>query len=235
MNCLGVNVIKKFLLAGVAVVFTASGALAADISEPAAYDWSGPYAGLIAGYSWSSFDVDADEPDDPPRFDVNQSFDVEGGLVGVEAGWNYQMDSVVLGIAGDIAVSAARDSSDFDVIDGDEIYIGEHEWLATLRAKAGFAMDNVLVYATGGLAGTQVKLTFEDQDVPVFRDSDEDTLWGWTAGGGVEVALGEIISLKAEYLYADFGSMDYNLTDEGLAGDLDVITHMVRGGVLVHF
>lgn len=217
------------------MLLVATSAEAADVVAPAEYDWSGPYAGFIAGYSWSKFDVDADQPDEPPRFLLNQSFDVDGGLIGVEAGWNHQIDSFVLGVSADIALSGAEDSSKFDVIDGDEVYVGQGEWFATLRARAGFAMDNILIYATGGLAGTEARLTFEDQDVPVFRVSDKGTVWGWTAGGGVEIALGEVISLKAEYLYADFGSMDFDLPPVDVSGDLDLTTQMVRGGVLVHF
>jgi opacity protein-like surface antigen len=43
-------------------------------------------------------------------------------------------------------------------------------------------------------------------------------LLGWTAGGGVELGLGESVSVKAEYLYSDFGSLDFNLLSGNLTG-----------------
>ena len=40
------------------------------------------------------------------------------------------------------------------------------------------------------------------------------TNWGWTAGGGLEYAWSNLVSLKAEYLFADLGnrSLTYPIT-----------------------
>lgn len=48
---------KKVLLAGAVSALMTGGAQAADIIEPTAHDWSGPYIGLQAGYGWGDSDA----------------------------------------------------------------------------------------------------------------------------------------------------------------------------------
>jgi outer membrane immunogenic protein len=227
-------VIRKSCLAVAVSLFTLTTAQAADIEPPAAFDWSGPYAGIIAGYSWSKFDTAPIDLPDSGTTDWNQSFDVDGALVGAEAGWNHQMDALVLGIAADASVLGTKGSSLIDLDDRDSYYVGELEWLATLRGKVGFALDNVLLFATGGVALTEAKLAYEDYDDGVLdiRFEDSDTMFGWVAGGGIEFALAPV-SVKIEYLYADFGDLNFDLSEE-IAGDAEVDTHILRGGLMFH-
>jgi outer membrane immunogenic protein len=227
-------VIRKSCLAVAVSLFTLTTAQAADIEPPAAFDWSGPYAGIIAGYSWSKFDTSPTDLPDSRTTNWNQSFDVDGALVGAEAGWNHQMDALVLGIAADASVLGTKGSSLIDLDDRDSYYVGELEWLATLRGKVGFALDNVLLFATGGVALTEAKLAYEDYDDGVLdiRFEDSDTMFGWVAGGGIEFALAPV-SVKIEYLYADFGNLDFHLSEE-IFGDAEVDTHILRGGVMFH-
>ncbi len=226
--------IRKSCLAAAISFFTLTTAQAADIEPPAAFDWSGPYAGIVAGYSWSSFDVSPTDLPNSDDFKWNQSFDVDGAFVGAEAGWNHQMDSVVLGIAADFSVMGAKGDSPIDVEDKDEIYVGELQWLATLRGKIGYALDNVLLFATGGAAMTEAKLAYEDYDRGVLdvRLEDTDTMFGWVAGGGIEFALAPV-SVKIEYLYADFDDLNFDLSEE-IFGDAEVDTHILRGGLMFH-
>lgn len=212
---------------------------AADIEMlPEAHDWSGFYIGILGGYSWSDFKVDNDEPDED-QFDRNQTFSVDDGLVGGEVGWNIQSDSIVYGVAADVAYSWAEGDSPEDVEDEDEIYVGEHDYFATLRGKVGYALDNVLIFATGGLALTNAELRYENYETdPPFaleeQSKSSDALLGWTIGGGIEVAFNEYFSVKAEYLYADFESLDYDFLDvtDSLSGDVDIDTHILRGGIV---
>ena len=100
---------KKYLLAGALVVASSSLALAADI-EPApepVYDWTGFYLGLNAGAAWnnSSVDNNFDQNNIDPAF-ANQIEDgIEGDQTaftgGAQAGYNWQIDSIVLGLEAD--------------------------------------------------------------------------------------------------------------------------------------
>ena len=77
-------------------------------------------------------------------------------------------------------------------------------WLGTLRARFGYAWDRVLVYGTAGGAGANVETALTGlpyQSSPVF---------GWTVGGGIEVAVAEHWTFKAEYLFVDLANAACN-------------------------
>ena len=77
--------------------------------------------------------------------------------------------------------------------------------------------------------------------IPIGSDSASATHTGWAAGVGVEAMVTEKISVKFEYLHADFGDEDYNYNlfpgspaDDTIgSADLDVDT--IRIGVNFHF
>ena len=92
-----------------------------------------------------------------------------------------------------------------------------------LRARLGVAAtDNVLVYATAGGAGGRHELS-------AGGFSDEQTLWGWTAGAGVDVKLTEQSFARLEYRYTDLGSETFTL------GGADYEVDTTSNKVLVGF
>jgi opacity protein-like surface antigen len=85
----------------------------------------------------------------------------------------------------------------------------DQNWLDSVRGRIGLAWDRqVMSYVTGGAAFTgtsaSVCLTTLAQCV-----SESQTRTGWIGGLGVEYAIFDNISLKVEYLHADFGSGRY--------------------------
>ena len=219
----------KTILLSSAILFAWSGitAQAADIiaEEPQVYDWSGIYLGVHAGYGWGDRDWDDDAGNFP---DETFRYDLRGAVAGGQIGFNFQIDNFVLGIEADGSWSDMRDTVvEFGFITAES----EVEWLATVRGRAGFAWDRFMIYGTGGVAFANV-----DTDVSAFfgDDSDSATHTGWAAGIGIEGMITERISLKAEYLHADFGKEDFNYysSTDGRA-DLDV--DIVRLGVNWHF
>jgi outer membrane immunogenic protein len=85
------------------------------------------------------------------------------------------------------------------------------DWLLTARARLGWALQpNLLIYATGGLALTNLRVSnsfSDDSDTAgIGGGSHTQIMTGWTLGGGAELALSRGWSVKAEYLYVDFGS-----------------------------
>lgn len=90
------------------------------------------------------------------------------------------------------------------------------DWLFTARGRVGWAFGNVLAYATGGLALTNLGATnsFIDNVILVANGGPGAGTWansttkvGWTVGGGVEWAWSRDWTVKAEYLYLNFGSV----------------------------
>jgi outer membrane immunogenic protein len=91
------------------------------------------------------------------------------------------------------------------------------DWFGTLRGRAGFVVhDNLLLYATGGLAYARVDHTLSDDCVGCgsppglnfgpFSQSNRHTKVGWTVGGGAELLHEANWLLRAEALYVDLGS-----------------------------
>src|ERR1700754_3054659 len=99
-------------------VSTLGAAHAADMPVKAnavspAYNWSGFYAGANAGYGFGAnpvvqtFALASDGGNQP-------SLSPAGWFGGVQAGYNLQMSSLVVGVEGDFQAGAQRDSICFD-------------------------------------------------------------------------------------------------------------------------
>lgn len=182
----------------------------APATAAAVYSWTGFYIGGNAGYAWGS--------QDPlvlfsNRFD-RQSFDISGGMIGGTIGAQIQQGYVVLGLEGDLGWANINGSS---IMTPSILGIGQGVTLnvsskisaiGTARARVGVAMNNVLLYATGG--GAFVKSSANATTVAgvpcgtlgVFPDCSASS-WrpGIAAGLGVEWGFTPNWSLKAEYLY----------------------------------
>ena len=88
------------------------------------------------------------------------------------------------------------------------------EWLATLRARAGYLVSpDVLVFATGGLALANLSVSNAYSDNWIYNGGgiggsrSASNARGYAFGGGAEWAIARGWALKAEYLRIDFGSL----------------------------
>lgn len=203
----------KFILATAAMALMASTAMAADliveevgvVDVPAdAYDWSGLYIGVNAGFGALKADQPYGDYDGYwyGSYYGNDEVSGNGFSAGVGAGVNAQFGSFVLGLDGDINWTNIEASAD------DEGYYeikSDWDWYATLRAKAGVAIDSLLLYATAGVAAVNTTYSFcyyaGDCGDYSYDESYTQTQFGLAAGVGAEVAVTEDISLKGEVLY----------------------------------
>ena len=152
-----------------------------------AYNWSGFYLGVNGGGAWGTSNWSA----------VSNSFNLSGGQVGGTAGMNWQTGHAVFGLEGDVDWSGVRGTAAPALCPG---CTTNNDWLATVRGRAGYAFDRLLVYGTGGAAFGNVQANFSNDPVT------SATKAGSTIGAGVEVALAPNWSAKAEYLFVDLGN-----------------------------
>ena len=98
-------------------------------------------------------------------------------------------------------------------------------WLGTARLRAGVALGPAFIYGTGGAGYGAFKSTqtLTTALASVTSTTQEQRL-AWVAGGGVELALSDRWSVRAEYLHIDAGS---NTTTYSLAG-VSLITGQSR-------
>ena len=125
------------------------------------------------------------------------NFSTSGYLIGGTLGGNYQWGQFVLGIEGDGDWTNLTGTSTTNCGVG---CTTQSDWLATVRGRAGYAFDRVLVYGTGGGAFANVQAAY------AALPFSSSTQTGWTAGGGVEFAFTPNLTAKVEYLYVDLGS-----------------------------
>jgi outer membrane immunogenic protein len=188
-------------------------------APPPVFNWTGFYAGVHAGYAWGGQDDNQSNLfDDPPT--PADNFDMDGFIGGVHGGYNWQMDQFVFGVEGDIDYTNIKGSEGYagyvpnlgyDYLDGSlEL---ESNWQASLRLRAGYAVDNFLMYATGGVAFADGKMTSSgiSDNLGGYSSDDSNTHVGWTIGVGAEYAFSPNWIARAELRYTDFGSKTYDL------------------------
>ncbi|WP_431322647.1 outer membrane protein [Rhizobium sp. YTU87027] len=174
------------------------------------FSWTGPYAGLRGGIGFLNSDFSVPG--------ASSSDDFNGGLVGGFLGANYQMDSIVIGIEGDL--SYTWNKKDLTVL-GTPTEAGT-DVSGSVVGRVGYAVDRALIFATAGWAATRATV-----DTPA---GDEDkTFNGWTVGAGLDYAFTDNLFGRAEYRYNDYGNEDI----QGANVDLD--EQVVSAGIGVKF
>lgn len=204
------------------------------------WSWAGFYAGVNVGYGWASDPTtltdtttvssvtsrDADVPD--PTFVANPTtmssavgagnIDPNGWLGGIQGGYNWQSNSFVYGLEGDIQITGQKGSVTICDTAGCPAGAGtatdtlKMPWFGTLRARFGFTPSpRWLVYGTGGLAIAEIKESVTEGPVGGGAGGaafgTDATRAGFAVGGGVEAALTDRWSLKIEYLCMGFGTV----------------------------
>lgn len=163
------------------------------------HDWNGLYIGLYGDLGgaenagWHDFTSSS-------AANLGATSDIGFGGGG-QIGWNFSDGSWLLGVEADIgkvhwdgfAVEAESATSDGD---GLEFSTGT---LSTVRARIGLVDDDVLVYATGGMAFLQGELYETEADETFdFKTS------GGVVGFGMEWAAANNLTIKLEGLYGFF-------------------------------
>jgi len=184
---------KKKLLAAAVTAMCAGAAVAADLPrgpapyyspvQPSVYNWAGVYAGLNLGYGWGKV--------------TNTGANPAGVLGGGQLGVNWQSGQFVYGVEGDLQASGADDTF--------AGYKFTNPWFGTVRGRAGYAFNNILLYGTLGLA-------FGDLRGEFAGAVETHTMAGWAGGVGGEVGLARNWSVKAEYLYMDLADRGFGIT-----------------------
>jgi len=217
--------------AGALVWMSVGPALAADIpaapvykapvAAPVVQNWYGFFIGVSGGYAWGRNGVDttAGVPLTPFAGQTTLAGNPRGGLGGLQWGSNWQFNRVVLGTIGDIYISDIKSSQTIAATVGAATAtatIDQHlKWFGTTRLRGGVLLtDNLLVYASGGIAsgrGQSTFLTTTNLGCPAIGcpfGTGSKNMWGWAGGAGVEYLSGPW-SARVEYLHYDLGTLSY--------------------------
>lgn len=214
--------------------------IGAAAAQDQAYDWSGAYIGVQAGYGWGK----SDGRFTSAMFDLSlaNKLSSDGAFGGIFGGYNYQTSSnAVLGLDVDLNAAALKGSDDYwdATVFGHFIPNSDYiptrtrlDWSGSVRARLGYAMDRILPYVAVGFSFADYKIHVTD----ALQDritQNKATFTGWNIGGGVEYAATDNILLRGEYRYTDFGRRSIKF--EGLPGKVDLNTHDLRFGIAYKF
>ncbi|MDT2021744.1 porin family protein [Methylocella sp. CPCC 101449] len=188
---------RHLLLGSVAAfALVAGGAQAADLPRRAAppapvyvapiFTWTGFYVGAQVGGGWGRTEFGG------------LTYNANGVVGGLHAGYNLQFGSIVAGVEGDIEATSLKGSTTIGI----NTFKTTVPWQGSLRARLGVGFDRALIYVTGGVAFAGLK---HEVFIPPFALSNQSTRTGWTLGGGVEYAFSPTWSIRAEYRYTDYG------------------------------
>jgi len=188
--------IKQALLTSAAIAALPLG------TADAADHWAGFYVGANVGGIWGQSVQTVDRDTDPSLLRIPANTSGPSGVIGgLQAGYNWQLSNIVLGIEGDYDLASAQKTGVTAPFDTHNTGLSD---LATLRGRIGWAFDRLLPYATGGVAVARLTDELVDTSVPLGSVSRGNSATGWTAGGGLEYAFDRHWSAKAEYLYDKF-------------------------------
>jgi len=232
-------------------------------------NWSGFYIGLNAGGASGANTTDSfsgNAATDPffaaNEFPTRLLPDPVGLFGGAQVGYNSQLnDWFIGGVEADIqggrisGIGTETPTPVFFVPFMTSI-AQQSNWFGTVRVRAGYTpWQNLLIYATGGLAYGEVETSFNAIATGFTLDtcplnftcttgSSSSVRAGWTAGAGFELMLDPHWSIKAEYLYVDLGSLSATATPAPagvplpayrFTGTAQFQENIVRAGVNWHF
>jgi outer membrane immunogenic protein len=193
------------------------------------FNWTGIYLGINGGYGWGRQD---------PLSHITSQYDkvntdMDGWMFGGTFGAQIQSGHVVLGIEGDVDWANIKGTTTITpTILGvpapfSAALATDITSVSTVRTRVGYAVQNWLLYSTGGLAVVRGKTNASLAGVACgtagnLRCSGDSIRVGVAAGGGVEYGITPNWSAKLEYVWIG-----------AVANDADINT--VRGGINYRF
>jgi outer membrane immunogenic protein len=221
-----------------------------------AYNWSGFYLGVNAGYTFGE-DDDITTTGQAAGNILNVAIgarpgrvrlDRDGFIGGGQMGYNWQVSpNWVFGLEADISyVDIRRDVAVIGTTGLNNIFRTRMDYLGTVRGRIGYAWDRTLLYATGGLAYAEIENSanfFGPLGQLQFTGNNSRTETGYAVGGGIEHAFAPNWTVKAEYLFYDLRDNTVNVAvipnsgggGTGYNSRFDNDGHIVRAGLNYKF
>ena len=222
------------LAIGACVVATTCTARAADLPvqpapavapEVAAPSWTGLYLGINGGWGWTNSN------NGNPTLSLNDTVggalfapisiassnrNAQSAVFGGQVGYNWQVQSWVLGVEGDI--DGAKIVSSQQIVFPATALLGfggtgslteKQDWLASIRGRVGYTAGAGMIYFTAGGAWTNVQLGGDATIAGAGGGASgpfsvNTTRSGYVIGGGYEYMIDAHWMARAEYLYYGF-------------------------------
>lgn len=227
-----------------------------DFARDSQYDWSGFYTGGSLDYT-ARFRGTGQLTDEgystlQPRG--------QGPKGGAYAGYNIQVNSVVLGIEADLSYGWNKDSrsttgmfyslnTTTNIITSQNVplYFKYNQSASyALRARLGYAFDNILLFTSLGPASTSARFAGQIIGSTTTTDASNNTVSvsklytgstrnvsnGYNFGLGIEYGINSNLVVRAEYMYLNYDLKSPNWTYNYRIG---LQEHDIRTGMAYKF
>ncbi|WP_161470921.1 outer membrane protein [Tropicimonas marinistellae] len=173
---------------------------AAPVAAVVASQFAGGYAGISLGYAFGGDDDVGVRGGGLSGTETIGSLEAGGTLGGLQLGYRWDLDPVLIGL--EIGVTGGDLSDSFDNSDGAAETELQHE--VSLRGSLGWELNaETLLYGFVGVSQAEFDYEVSGPDGADIDESFSPT--GYLAGLGAEWALGENWSLRGEYRYTNYG------------------------------
>ena len=229
--CIVKSEARNQTLRSTAAIALAMGLLAsvagnAQAGDNTATNWSGAYIGILGGYNYQKDHLIEYYTATDTFTGMEYKYSSKGVSGGIKAGYNLQYNQFVYGVEGDF--ERANITGSF-VDPGIGKGVDEVDWQGSIRARMGLAVDNVMIYGTGGVAFASVKNTYTYLPT-MTSESFTNFTAGWTAGIGADVAITDNLIGGFEFRHVDY-SLKSNVSTvafPGLTGTQDLSSNAFK-------
>ena len=229
---------RKLTLSILALTALTGSALAADlpsqkappiVAPESAINWTGAYGGVQLGGAFGTTDLHL------PASAYNGSWGNSGVIGGGHLGYNYQVNAFVFGVQGSFDLLSVEGKLNNYASFSPNIFTARsyHDWLASVDGRLGYAVKNYLFYAIGGYAFVANNSVLNVNGAQVASVSN--TINGYDIGGGVEYAINNQWSARAEYRYYNFSHNTNNFPSSSKQFTENYSTSVGRLGVTYKF
>jgi outer membrane immunogenic protein len=184
---------------------------------PAIYNWSGIYIGGNVGADLLADRITQAGPNALGTTLTGAANSSPVGIIGGgQIGANYQFSTWVVGVEATFSgtnTSGSGHVTNTAVPPTTNSFTSAPQWLATATGRFGFAANDWLFYGKFGAAIMHTGYTetiLGAGGAAVGSSALNDNRTGFVAGAGIEYALTENVSARAEYDFFGFGSKTYN-------------------------
>jgi len=225
---------KNLLLLGAIGALLPTGALAFDTNANG--NWDRTYVGAQVGVARlnSDWTIDDEVFFNPSPGEVGLAD--QGFVAGVYIGHDVEMQGFILGAEADFNFMNLSDSESFSglLVGGEGLTVhASLDAVGSLRGRIGVPMDNLLFYATAGIAVGTATVGYTSYSILLVGSDEHDLKFGGVIGGGVEAKLTDNLTGRLQGLYYNFGS--YTFDEENTSYKADASAFTLTAGLSWNF
>ncbi len=139
--------------------------------------------------------------------------DKDGAAYYGRVGMDTQRGNIVVGVVGEFGKSEITDSvTAFSTTPASYVMTRSVDWEASIRGRAGYAVNTTLFYGTFGAGYAKIDRDFYSTNTGnAYQQSGKRQQFGIVGGGGIEQKVTPNISVGMEYMFHQYQDDDFRV------------------------